>query len=80
MKRREFVKASALAAGSSVFGVEAMAETLARTRSSPSDEINVGVIGVGSRGKYDMRLLLRVPGVRVTALCDVYEPRFAEGR
>lgn len=27
-----------------------------------------------------MQLFLRQPGVRVTALCDVYEPRFAEGR
>lgn len=80
MKRRDFVKASALAAGSSVFGVEAMAETLSRTRISQSDEINIGVIGVGSRGKYMARLFLRIPGVRVTALCDVYEPRFAEGR
>jgi len=80
MKRREFVKASALAAGSTAFGVEAMAETLSRTRVSPSDEIHVGVIGVGSRGKYVAQRFLRVPGVKVTALCDVYEPRFAEGR
>jgi predicted dehydrogenase len=69
-----------MAAGSGVFGVEAMAETLTRTKVSPSDEVNVGVIGVGSRGKYITQLFLRNPGVRVTALCDVYEPRFAEGR
>ena len=80
MKRRDFVRASALAAGSSLFGMEAMAETLTRTRVSPSDEINLGVIGPGSRGKYMMRLFLRIPGVRVRAVCDVYEPRFAESR
>ncbi len=80
MKRRDFVKTSALAAGSSMFDVEALAEMLPRRRVSPSDEINVGVIGVGSRGRYDAQLFLRIPGVRVTALCDVYEPRFAEGR
>jgi predicted dehydrogenase len=80
MKRRDFVRTSAVAAGSSLFGLEAMAETLTQTRVSPSDEINVGVIGVGSRGKYVAQRFLRIPGVRVTALCDVYEPRFAEGR
>jgi predicted dehydrogenase len=80
MKRREFVTASAAAAGTSLLGLDAVAETLSRRRVSPSDEINVGVIGVGSRGKYMMRLFLRLPGVKVTALCDVYEPRLAEGR
>jgi len=80
MKRRDFVRASAVAAGSSLIGLDAVAETLTRSRVSPSDEINVGVIGVGSRGKYVTQRFLRVPGVRVTALCDVYEPRFAEGR
>jgi predicted dehydrogenase len=80
MKRREFVRASAAAAGASLIGSEALAEMLARSGTAPSDEINVGVIGVGSRGRYMMRLFLRIPGVRVTALCDVYEPRFAQGR
>jgi len=80
MKRRDFVRASAVAAGSSLFGVEAMAETLSRRRVSPSDEVNVGIIGPGSRGQYLLRLFLRIPGIRVTALCDVYEPRFAQAR
>ena len=80
MKRREFVTASAATVGGSLLGMDAMAETLATRRASSSNEINVGVIGAGSRGKYMMRLFLRIPGVKVTALCDVYEPRFAEGR
>lgn len=46
----------------------------------PSDQVNVGVIGPGSRGQGDMRNMLRVPGVRITAICDVYEPRFAPAR
>jgi predicted dehydrogenase len=80
MKRREFVTRSAAVAGTSLFGVEALAETLARQVVSPSDRINVGVIGPGSRGKFMMRQFLRVPGVKIAALCDVYQPRFAEGR
>lgn len=46
----------------------------------PSDQINLGVIGVGSRGQQLIRTMLRVPGVRVQGLCDVYEPRFEQGR
>ncbi|UCD23998.1 MAG: Gfo/Idh/MocA family oxidoreductase [Gemmatimonadota bacterium] len=80
MKRREFVAASATAAGASLLGVNATAETLVRRRAAPVEQINVGVIGAGSRGKYMMRLFLRKPEVRITALCDVYEPRFAEAR
>jgi predicted dehydrogenase len=80
MKRRDFVRASAVAAGSSLVGLEAMAESLTRRGVSPSDEINLGIVGPGSRGQYLLRLFLRIPGVRVTALCDVYEPRFAQAR
>jgi predicted dehydrogenase len=80
MKRREFVTASAAAAGTSLLGLDARAEAIAKRRCSPSDEFHVGIIGVGSRGQHLMRLFLRIPDVRVTALCDVYEPRFAEGR
>lgn len=45
-----------------------------------SDHINLGIIGIGSRGQQLMRTFLRVPGVRFAGLCDVYEPRFAAGR
>jgi len=79
MKRREFVAASA-AAGTSLLGRNVFGEATAHRRFSPLDEINVGIIGAGSRGKYLLQLFLRIPDVRVTALCDVYEPRFAEGR
>lgn len=46
----------------------------------PSDQVNLGIIGPGGRGKGDMRAFLRVSGVRFGAICDVYEPRFAEAR
>ena len=62
----------------------ATAGTLAASALSPamaaSDRVNLGIIGPGSRGQEVMRSFLRVPGVRFTALCDVYEPRFAQAR
>jgi predicted dehydrogenase len=43
-----------------------------------ADELHVGVIGPGSRGQELIRQLLHVPGVRIAAVCDIYEPRFAQ--
>ena len=37
-----------------------------------NDAIQLGVIGAGDRGRFDMNLFLVCPGVRVTAVCDIY--------
>ncbi len=67
--RRDFLKttgSTALAAGaplvlpSSVFG-----------RLAPSNRINVGVIGLGTRGIPDMGLFMRNDDVQIRAICDV---------
>ncbi len=46
--------------------------------SAANDRVNIGVIGPGSRGLELIRQLLRTPGVEIVAVCDVYEPRFAQ--
>src|SRR6185437_8365526 len=43
-----------------------------------NDRFAVGVIGPGSRGQELIRQLLRIPDTEIAAVCDVYEPRFAE--
>jgi predicted dehydrogenase len=43
-----------------------------------ADELRVGVIGPGSRGQELIRQLLHVPAVRIAAVCDIYEPRYAQ--
>ena len=48
------------------------------TSQSHTEPVRLGVIGPGSRGKELMRQMLRVPGVEIVAVCDVYEPRFAQ--
>ncbi len=67
--RRDFLKtagATTLVAGvpwvlpSSVFG-----------QSAPSNRINVGVIGLGTRGIPDMKLFMRNDDVQIRAICDV---------
>lgn len=39
-------------------------------------DLRVGVIGIGSRGQELVRQFQRVPGVKITAACDIYPPRF----
>ena len=36
---------------------------------APLPEVRVGIVGLGARGLTVLRLLLLVPGARVTALC-----------
>lgn len=75
--RRDFIGLAAAGLGAFSLGMRGCNSPQAV---APSDWVHVGVIGVGSRGQHMMRMLLRVPGVRITGLCDVYEPRIAEGR
>jgi predicted dehydrogenase len=76
MNRRRFLETAA----STVLVSSLSSSTGNAQNPSPSAQINLGVIGVGSRGQEVMRSFLRLPGVKVRAICDVYEPRFAEAQ
>src|ERR1019366_10705776 len=40
----------------------------------PSDQVTRGVIGSGGRGTFVMSVFQKDPALRVSAICDVYEP------
>src|SRR5260370_37654384 len=44
---------------------------------SPNDTIRVAIIGVGNRGSYLLRTLLKIPGIRVIPVCDLGAERLA---
>lgn len=50
-----------------------------RLTAAPSDQFNVGVIGAGGRGQLLMDRFSQDPSVRLTAVCDVYEPNLEAG-
>lgn len=82
MNRRGFVKAISVGTlGTAVFARGAE-QVFGRQKHpvAPSDQVRLGIIGPGSRGQELMRHFLRVPGVHITGLCDIYEPRFAAAR
>jgi len=46
---------------------------------APSDSISLGVIGAGGRGTLVMSTFQKNSGLRVSAICDVYEPNLERG-
>ncbi|MBI4876388.1 MAG: Gfo/Idh/MocA family oxidoreductase [Acidobacteria bacterium] len=57
------------------FAGAAVASSLARVKGA-NERISLGLIGVGSRGQYDLTEIIRCKGsnAAVTAVCDVYRP------
>ena len=79
--RREFLKGVAMSAGAGVIaGCACEKGTCTGAGSAPmrnfrtppmKNGIRVGVVGVGSRGTGAVNRLLQVPGVEITAVCDI---------
>ena len=81
MKRREFIKGMALSAGAGALAgcacgkgicTNAGAAPMRNFRVAPmKNGIRVGVVGVGARGTGAVNRLMQVPGVEITAVCDI---------
>jgi len=71
--RRHFIQQGSLLAGGalllSAFDNQSFANL--RRRMSPSDQINIGAIGINGMGWANVSSALKLPGVNVVALCDV---------
>jgi predicted dehydrogenase len=74
--RREFLKAAAAT------GMTASAPTMLRAQTPPasqdippSERIQIATFGLGIQGQSDTRTALRVPGVELVAVADVYDGR-----
>ena len=65
--RRDFVRASTISA--SAFMIVPR-HVLGRGFIAPSDKVNVGVVGVGGRGRENVGDLLKLDDVQVTAIAD----------
>jgi len=68
--RREFVKTAT--AGAAAFSIMKTGTALG---SAANSSVTLGLIGCGGRSTHDTRIFLRDPGVRVTAICDIFEDR-----
>jgi len=47
---------------------------------SPNDNINVALIGAGGMGTGDAQTAKTIPGVKIIAACDLFDPRLYEAK
>jgi predicted dehydrogenase len=71
--RRNFLQTSAtiFTGGILTSAVNNHAFAIFKNRVAPSDQINIGAIGINGMGWSDVTAALKVPGVNLVALCDV---------
>jgi predicted dehydrogenase len=76
MSRRHFVKGVAAAAVAGPLILRARSQA----RAEANDRINLGVIGVGTMGRYHVDRFLKYPDVQIVAVCDVVDARREHGK
>jgi predicted dehydrogenase len=75
VSRRDFLKSTASAG----LGVALAGSTLSKTAYSKqeakggADSLNIAVIGAGAQGRVLIESCLRIPGIRIVAVCDIWE-------
>jgi predicted dehydrogenase len=79
--RREFLQVAAAgsAAAASVTTV-LRAQTPSSRTVAPGDRLQIALIGAGGQGMSDTRVALRVPGVELVAVADIYDGRLARSK
>ena len=73
--RRDFIKSTASAG----LGVALAGSSLSKAAYShqeetkDADSLNIAVIGAGAQGRVLIESCLRIPGIRIIAVCDIWE-------
>jgi len=72
--RRNFIKTSSIAGvGVLLAGTSILNAGKRPKKKSKGDDINIAIIGFGAQGSMLVQLLLKIPGVRFKAVCDIWE-------
>ena len=77
LNRRQFLRSTGQVA-TTLAAVSTFAPAILSAE-SPTNTIGVGCIGLGGRGSDIISSAAPLPGVRVTAVCDVYKPHLQRG-
>ena len=81
LNRRDFLKISGTAVVAATTATSTGATELAQTTSTrgfaapPIETVRIGFVGIGGQGGGHVRNLLRIPGCRITAVCDIRSER-----
>ena len=77
--RREFIKTTGAITLGAATVLGNRTGLAANQKMAPSDTVQIGVIGTGSRAQHLIQNFLTVPGVNIRAVCDIYEPNLKKG-
>ena len=71
--RRKFIynTAAMVSGGLLLSSLDSQAFSIFKGPVSPSDQLNVGAIGINGMGWADVTSILKIPGVNLVAICDV---------
>src|SRR3954468_16601315 len=83
MDRRDFLKLGGTAIAAGAAAVRSDVSLGAQTQAAPSsalaapaiETVRIGYVGIGGQGSGHVRNLLKIPGCRITAVCDVRPER-----
>ncbi|WP_295720912.1 Gfo/Idh/MocA family oxidoreductase [Mucilaginibacter sp.] len=87
--RRSFIKkltttTAAVAVGSNLFASENTVKPFAILKRQLgyelNDQINIALIGAGGMGNSDTDTALKIPGVKLVAVCDLYDGRLKDAK
>ena len=78
--RRQFIQRSLAATAAASLPTIVSARALATGGKGPSDKINLGVIGIGSRASYVLGGMFTLPDMQVVAIADVQASRRDAGK
>ena len=76
LTRREFLEISA----ASTVGMAVRTSASDKKNRSADDELSVGVVGIGRRGKSLLNTMLAIKGIKVVALCDIDRESLQAGK
>jgi predicted dehydrogenase len=80
VSRRDFIRAAGAAAAAFSVGLaDTRSDVRAQTAGESTDLLKVGMIGPGVQGRNVMSNCARVPGVKFTAVCDIFPDNLAKG-
>ena len=71
--RKKFLQQSSLLIGGGLLAgaLDNQAFAIFKNRISPSDQLNIGAIGINGMGWSNVQAALKVPGVNLVAVCDI---------
>lgn len=81
MKRKDFIKSSGIIAGGTLAGLTLYSCNTGgkpvnrMSVPGPNDTINLGLIGLGMRTRQLISEFIRIPGVKIIAVCDIDDKR-----